>query len=85
MSNEKKCGYGQETKGYRLYDPNTCKVLHCRDVKFHEYEREADPEVDPNSEPVYHLVLDFSDECKALSTDKPVEQPSTDPPVRRSE
>jgi len=72
----KKCiflGYGQETKGYRLHDPNMCKVLHCCDVKFYEYEREADPEADNNSEPVYHLVLDFSDDCEALSTDKLVE------------
>jgi len=61
-----------------------CKVLHCCDIKFHEYEQEADPEVDTNNEPVYHLVLDFSDDCEALNTDKlVVEQPSADPPVRR--
>ena len=45
-------------------------MLHCRDVKFHEYEQETDPEVDTNSEPVYRLVLDFSDDCETLNTDK---------------
>ncbi len=36
----KKVGYGQETKGYRLYDPIRQKVLHSRDVRFNEDEKD---------------------------------------------
>ena len=37
----KKCvllGYGTETKGYRLYDPQSSRVIYSRDVKFNERE-----------------------------------------------
>ncbi len=37
----KKCvllGYGTETKGYRLYDPQSSRVIYSRDVKFNESE-----------------------------------------------
>ena len=37
----KKCillGYGTETKGYRLYDPQSSRVMYSRDVKFNESE-----------------------------------------------
>ena len=37
----KKCillGYGTETKGYRLYDPQSSRVMYSRDVKFSESE-----------------------------------------------
>ena len=35
----KKCifvGYGDKTKGYRLYNPERGKVFHSRDIKFNE-------------------------------------------------
>ncbi len=31
-------GYGTEVKGYRLFDPDRCKVFYSRDVKFNELE-----------------------------------------------
>ena len=37
----KKCvllGYGTETKGYRLYDLQSSRVIYSRDVKFNESE-----------------------------------------------
>jgi hypothetical protein len=37
----KKCvllGYGTETMGYRLYDPESCKVIYSRNVKFNKNE-----------------------------------------------
>ena len=40
-SKAKKCvllGYGTETKGYRLYDPQSSRVIYIRDVKFNESE-----------------------------------------------
>ncbi len=40
-SKAKKCvllGYGTETKGYRLYDPRSSRVIYIRDVKFNESE-----------------------------------------------
>ena len=46
-SKAKKCiflGYGQGTKGYRLYDPQRRKVFYSRDVKFNETKREIETE-----------------------------------------
>ena len=40
-SRSKKCvllGYGTETKGYRLYNPQSSRVIYSRDVKFNENE-----------------------------------------------
>ena len=40
-SKARKCvllGYGETTKGYRLYDPSKDRVIHSRDVKFNETE-----------------------------------------------
>ncbi len=39
-SEARKCillGYGNETKGYRLYDPKRARVFHSRDVQFNEF------------------------------------------------
>ena len=38
-SKSRKCilvGYGQETKGYRVYDPKRERIIYSRDVKFNE-------------------------------------------------
>lgn len=32
-------GYGQQTKGYRLFDPIQRKVIYSRDVQFNESEK----------------------------------------------
>ena len=41
-------GYGTETKGYRLYDPESSRVIYSRDVKFHENEFGIEKELPEN-------------------------------------
>ena len=59
-SKSRKCiflGYGETTKGYRLYDPNRAKVIYSRDVQFNERRRmTADFQTDTQSKPVDHCV-----------------------------
>ena len=53
----KKCifvGYGDKTKGYRLYNPERGKIFHSRDVKFDEAKREV--KVEPTEQETQHLV-----------------------------
>ena len=78
-SKSKKCvllGYGEHTKGYRLYNPATGKVLHSRDVIFNEakygFESSGSQE-----EPERRVYLEYSDE--PLETVDPPE--ATDPPA----
>ncbi len=69
-SKARKCillGYGQETKGYRLYDPVRQKVLHSRDVRFNEDEKDNENGVKDKD---HYVVLDFS-------YDSDVEAPTT--------
>ena len=61
-SKSKKCiflGYGEQTKGYRLYDPEKKRILYSRDVKFNEKEKEAKDSSDQYIDG--HIELDFSD------------------------
>ena len=81
-SKARKCilvGYGQETKGYRLYDTQQQKILHSRDVRFNEENEQADAGDDLD----HPLVLDLS------SDPEPEDSHSTDdgtaePVLRRS-
>ena len=85
-SKSKKCillGYGEETKGYRLYDPEKRKVFHSRDVKFNENEEKKAPQESADLDPPYRMELDFSDDPE-MSAVPPVEKPSEVVP-RRSE
>ena len=66
-SKARKCiflGYGSETKGYRLYDPERRRVFHSRDVIFHEfsnYSIEEEPTATKRDEKHEHLVeFDYS-------------------------
>ena len=86
-SKSKKCillGYGEETKGYRLYDPEKRKVFYSRDVKFNENEREK--ETPKTTDCVtHHVELDFSDNTEhSDEIETSVENPSETVP-RRSE
>ena len=92
-SKTRKCillGYGEQTKGYRLYDPIQQKVLYSRDVKFNENVEEKsehstfDMEIDES----YQLILDFSDD---IETDPETNTPTVEevpeqevPIIRRS-
>ena len=52
-------GYGNVTKGYRLYDVAQKKIIHRHVVRFNEVAREcslATPDVADND---YHLIAEF--------------------------
>ena len=67
-------GYGQETKGYRLYDTAQSKVIHSRDVKFNEDVKESDHStLDVENDGDYRLVLDFTDDETGSQPDTPTE------------
>ena len=75
-SKSRKCvllGYGANTKGYRLYDPATGKVLHSRDVLFNEHKYGFESSR-PQKESERHVYLEHLDE--------PLEPPA--PPLRQS-
>ena len=67
-SKARKCillGYGQETKGYRLYDPIRRKVMHSRDVQFNENVKEGEHgTLDAGNDDDYRLILDFTDDVE---------------------
>ena len=76
-SKARKCillGYGQETKGIRLYDTAQRKVVHSRDVKFNENVKESEhstPDVENDGK--YRLVLNFTDDETRSRPDTPTE------------
>lgn len=86
-SKARKCillGYGQETKGFRLYDPTQRKVLHSRDVRFNENEK--DSEVVTNDEANHQLTLDFSSdpESEVPTESHTPDEGTAEPVLRRS-
>ena len=69
----KKCillGYGTETKGYRLYDPQSSRVMYSRDVKFNEsefgFEKNPDNEVQADK----RVTLELSSEKEESEEDQ---------------
>ena len=80
-SKSRKCilvGYGQETKGYRLYDPKRERIIYSRDVKFNEVKQ--DPKLEPLEQETKHLVeIDFSNDSKATSSDDESEAIADEP------
>ena len=69
----KKCvllGYGTETKGYRLYDPQSSRVMYSRDVKFNEsefgFEKNPDNEVQADK----RVTLELSSEKEESEEDE---------------
>ena len=88
-SKSKKCvllGYGEETKGYRLYNPNKWKTFYSRDVKFNESEKREGLTESCDSRATYQMELDFSNNCDAHpdTSESPVQSP-VDVGPRRSE
>ena len=89
-SKMRKCiflGYGKETKGYRLYDPNQGRVIFSRDVKFNESEKKEGTETTDCDTPVHLIKLDFSEDSETISDSEncPTEQPIVESVPRRSE
>ena len=77
-------GYGQETKGYRLFDPIRGKVIHSRDVRFNEDQKGIKD--DTNDVEDRCLIVDFSCDCESEPPTKsqtPVEG-APEPELRRS-
>lgn len=77
-------GYGQETKGFKLYDPTRQKVLHSRDVRFNE--KEKDSEVVIQDEVDHQLALDFSSdrESEVPTESHTPDEGIAEPALRRS-
>ena len=50
-------GYGETTKGYRLYDLATDKVFYCREVKFNEAEKGDGKSDQPISETSPRMII----------------------------
>ena len=82
-SKARKCillGYGTETKGYRLYDPQRGRVFHSRDVKFNESSRGIEVSKEQEPEQNRYVELDFP------ANEEPIVDETPEPPVlRRSE
>ena len=79
-SKTRKCvllGYGTETKGYRLYDPQQQKVLFSRDVIFNEHELGLEKELSQEEDKYVNLELSNDEEAITDNHSEPV--------LRRSE
>ena len=64
-SKARKCvllGYGETTKGYRLYDPSKDRVIHSRDVRFNEtMKTDVNPDTSaPTDDHADKMIIDFS-------------------------
>ena len=78
-------GYGEVTKGYRLYDVEEKKVLYSRDVKFNEGAKNCRHESQTVSTDDYKLIVDLSNEAEhETAQDVEDEQPIQDEIPRRS-
>lgn len=56
-------GYGTETKGYRLYDPNRAQVFNSRDVVFDEVKTGIEKESSEQEQRELHVEIEhFSEE-----------------------
>ena len=79
-------GYGEETKGYRLYDTTKGKVFYSRDVRFNETKQEIVPKTDmPDTE--FLVELDLLNDSEASFKDSEEQLPSNntiEPVLRRS-
>ena len=92
-SKTRKCilvGYSLQSKAFRLYDPQRRKLIVSRDVKFNEEEKENTPQV-PETETQTsrdrYVIIETGDPNPIIDPETPAqpeEQPSQQPPPRRS-
>jgi len=54
-------GYGNVTKGYRLYDATERKIVHSRDVQFNENIKQCRQNTQDDTGSDYQLTIDFSE------------------------
>lgn len=62
-SKSRKCiflGYGETTKGYRLFDVNRSKVFHSRDVQFNEERSEVGQDMFKEGEEKRYVELEYT-------------------------
>jgi len=75
-------GYGAETKGYRLYDPERAKVFYSRDVLFNESSHDIEKEQSDLGEKRY-VEFNYSSDDE-VPTEDTVTDEATEPVLRRS-
>ena len=78
-------GYGDTTKGYRLYDPVKDRVIHSRDVRFNEIEKmdsESDSSVSDcdhvNNMIIEHNITSDNEETNEEEVDDLTQPPSAE-------
>ena len=71
-------GYGTETKGYRLYDPDRARVFHSRDVVFDEARMGIEKEPDREEQKERYIEIEH------LSEEEAVADGEVEPVLRRS-
>ena len=54
-------GYGDVTKGYRLYDATEGKIIHSHDVQFNEKVKECQQNKQDTAKSDYQLIVEFSE------------------------
>ena len=71
-------GYGEETKGYRLYDVNGRKVLYSRDVQFNEKSNEKEQDPPDVRDEDYKLVIGIMSNNTDTEVEAEEQQPDTE-------
>ena len=77
-------GYGEETKGYRLYDPNKRRICFSRDVSFNESDCGIELDVTPSGVQYVELELESVYSEPVVADQAPVRQPPGQPSARWS-
>ena len=81
-------GYGEETKGYRLYDTTRGRVFFSRDTRFNEIKEKVQKLTKPDTEFLVELDLSYDSETSSKDTEDVQEDLPTDstaePTLRRS-
>ena len=69
-------GYGNVTKGYRLYDATEGKIIYSCDVQFNEKVKECLQNTEDTARSDYQLIVDFSEGSEIeIEMDHDVTQP----------
>ena len=67
-------GYGNVTKGYRLYDAIEGKIIYSHDVQFNEKVKECPQNTEDTAKSDYQLTVEFSEDSQ-IEMDHDVTQP----------
>ena len=61
-------GYGNVTKGYRLYDAIEGKIIYSHDVQFNEKVKECPQNIEDTAKSDYQLTVEFSEALRSKWT-----------------